>query len=113
MFDINLLNGEEIIFTDENVLITKNNKNSKYSIVITNKRLMFFDKLTDSMESLMISQAMGTISTLFLKEEFKLTDILSIDFDTDKDKYVLKDNSIFYLYDEDIKLEIKNQLKQL
>ena len=110
MFDFELLKEEEIVLTTDNIVITRNGKNTKYSAVLTNKRLIFFDKLNDSLDSLNISTAIGAVPTLFPQEEIELSTIKSIDFDDDKDKYILKDGNHFYLYDEDIKLEIKNQL---
>ena len=66
MYNFKLLNNEEIVLIDDDVLIK--NKDYKYTIILTNKRLLVLDypsNTFNSMEDLRIS---GRINYVKMKE---------------------------------------------
>lgn len=106
MYDFELGKNEKIILINDDVIVGSENK--KYTIIVTNKRLLVLDypsKFHNSIEDL---RAIGRINTVKMKEvicEKKLIDIKNIN----NKQIIFDDDSYIVINDKEIINLLKNE----
>lgn len=106
MYDFELGKNEKIILINDDVIVGLENK--KYTIIVTNKRLLVLDyssKFHNSIEDL---RAIGRINTVKMKEvicEKKLIDIKNIN----NNQIIFDDDSYIVINDKEIINLLKNE----
>ena len=106
MYDFELGKNEKIILINDDVIVGSENK--KYTIIVTNKRLLVLDyssKFHNSIEDL---RAIGRINTVKMKEvicEKKLIDIKNIN----NNQIIFDDDSYIVINDKEIINLLKNE----
>lgn len=111
MYNIELINNEEVIKVFDDILI-KQGKNQKFTtIAITNKRLLFLDYLLDNCieESLRISHGIDYLRMKEIYYQINLKDVAKV-FEDNLYVIVCKDDTTFEFEDEILYELLLNQL---
>lgn len=101
MFDFKLLEKEEVEIVSDHTLIKYHDSVQKVSTVITNKRLLILDYPKD-VESFRFGKEVPSPMKKEILFETELENIISIQKESDFDKYILKDTNYFYLNDDTV-----------
>ena len=110
MYEFEKLKDEEIILISDNTKLKKEEKDTNISTVLTNKRLILLDypsAVNNYEETLRTSRNQEFLKKKEVILEINLSDIKEI-IEEEFDKYVLKNDSYFYIKDKEIKDKIKN-----
>ena len=99
MFDFEKLDGEEVLFISD-VILKKEECDKNISSIVTNKRLLLFDFLSDAndfQEALRISHGLDYIKKKEVILSVFIDDIARIINELDYDKYILKNGDYFFI----------------
>ena len=102
MFNLKLLDNEEIKLIVKDVLVKTDNDYLNITIVITDKRLLMLD-YPKGLEALRFGKMINYPRSLEVVFECDLNDIRFVLEEDEFDKYILKDESYFYLNSDEIK----------
>lgn len=99
MYDFEKLDGEEVLFIKD-VILKMEEFDKSISSIVTNKRLLLFDflsDLNDFQEALRISHGLDYIKKKEVILSVFIDDISSINNELDYDKYILKNGDYFFI----------------
>lgn len=98
MYDFKMLENEKIKNIFDEINIKSENEFKEYSIIVTNKRILFMDypsNINNSMEDLRIINRFNYIRKKIIKYEFNITEIKKIIKTKEEIKlYISNDNYI-------------------
>ncbi len=108
MYNLNLLENEEIKIIIDEVLISQDNNSKTTTVALTNQRLLFLDNFNDISETLRISRGIDYLKEKEIYYIINITDITSINNNT----ITLKDNKTLTINDEIIIVNLKKILNK-
>lgn len=107
MFNLKLLDDEEIKLVENDVLLKTNNDYLNITIVITNKRLLMLD-YPKGLDALKFGKMINYPRYLEVIFECDLNDINNVLEEDEFDKYILNDERYFYLNSDEIRKYLSN-----
>lgn len=107
MYNFELSDNEKIVEIFDDILIKHNNKEISFTLVLTDKRVLFLDYIDDYREDLKVGKGINYIRYKELYYQINLIDIKEII----KDKIILKNKIEFQINDNKLVSLIKNLIK--
>lgn len=95
MYNFNFMNGEKLIDIFDEVLVIQNDKEKVTTIVLTDKRMLFLDYITnDGLEVLRITKGINFTRYKEVYYEIDLNDVRGLDHD-EYYRVILNDGTLF------------------